>query len=58
MSAMAASDSPPCSVHSAVALETVQAPQNGESQSTDSADVSGANDSERLRELIYIVINY
>lgn len=41
--AMAAPDSLPGSGHSAVALETAQAPQNEESQSTDSADVSGAN---------------
>lgn len=55
--AAAVSVSPPGSGHSAVALETAQAPQNGESQSPDAADVSGTNDSERLRELIYTVIN-
>lgn len=55
--ATAASVSTPGSGHSAVALETAQAPQNGESQSLDSADVSGTNDSERLREPIYTVIN-
>lgn len=47
VSAMAASDSLPGSGHSAVALETAQAPQNEESQSTNSADVSGG---QRQRE--------
>lgn len=56
VSAAAAPDSPPGSGHSAVALETAQAPQNGESQSTDSADVPGANDGEKQRDLIYTVI--
>lgn len=48
---MAVSDSPPGSGHLAVALETAKAPQNGESQSTDSADVSEANDSEMGADL-------
>lgn len=39
--AAAVSVSPPGSGHSAVALETAQAPQNGESQSPDAADASG-----------------
>lgn len=41
VSAMAASDSLPGSGHSAVALETAQAPQNEESQSTDCRCVRG-----------------